>query len=81
MKQSKLVTFIILVFLLQANALTLQQAQNMMFAKNLDIVISNQEYCKKYYELSEAKSVWYPSLDASASYTGFTQKDSKYRRF
>jgi outer membrane protein TolC len=76
MKQSKLVTFIILVFLLQANALTLQQAQNMMFAKNLDIVISNQEYCKKYYELSEAKSVWYPSLDASASYTGFTQKDS-----
>ena len=47
-----------------------------MFAKNLDIVIANQEYCKKYYELSEANAVWYPSLDASASYNGFTQDNS-----
>ena len=76
MKNFKLVSLILLTFFLQANALTLQQAQNMLFARNLDIVISNQEYCKKYYELSEAKSLWYPSLDASASYTGFTEKNS-----
>ena len=47
-----------------AYPLSLPQAQNMMFFKNLDIVIANQEYCKKDYELAEAKSVWYPSVDA-----------------
>lgn len=76
MKNYKFAALILLTFLLQANSLTLQQAQKSMLANNLDIVIANQEYCKKYYELSEAKSVWYPSLDASASYAGFTQDNS-----
>ena len=74
MKQYALVALIISTSLLRANALTLGQAQNTMFAKNLDIIIANQEYCKKYYELAEANAVWYPSLDASASYNGFTQR-------
>lgn len=76
MKNCKPAVLIFVTLFLQPNALTLQQAQTMMFAKNLDIAIANQEYCKKYYELSEAHSVWYPSLDASASYTGFTEKNS-----
>ena len=70
------VVLMISAVLVQAHALTLGQAQNTMFAKNLDITIANQEYCKKYYELAEANAVWYPSLDASASYNGFTRDNS-----
>ena len=76
MKQYALVALIFAAVLSQANALTLEQAQNIMFVKNLDIVIANQEYCKKYYELAEANAVWYPSLDASAFYNGFTRDNS-----
>ena len=76
MTSSKVAILMISAVVAQAHAMTLGQAQAIMFVKNLDIVIANQEYCKKYYELAEANAVWYPSLDASASYNGFTQDNS-----
>jgi len=56
-----------------SRALTLPQAQNMMLYKNLDIIIANQEYCKKDLELEEAKSIWRPSVDLDGMY-GFQNK-------
>ncbi len=57
-------------------SLSLPQAQTMMLFQNLDINIARQEYCQKDYELSEAKSAWYPSLDASASYSYQNKKNT-----
>jgi outer membrane protein len=59
-----------------ANSLTLRQAQEMMFGKNLDLAMARQEYCQKDYELSEAKSGWYPSIDASAAYSYQNKKNT-----
>jgi len=56
--------------------LSLKQAQEIMLFKNTDIVIANQEFCKKGYEESEAKALWYPSLDVVGSYNHFTQNSS-----
>ena len=58
------------------HALSLQQAQTMMFIKNLDLAIARQEYCQKDYELAEAKSAWYPSIDAFGAYSYQTKKNS-----
>jgi outer membrane protein TolC len=58
------------------HALSLPQAQTMMFLKNLDLTIARQEYCQKDYELAEAKSAWYPSVDAFGSYSYQTKKNS-----
>ena len=58
-----------------AHPLSLPQAQNTMLFKNLDLVIANQEYCKKDYELAEAKAQWYPSVDLDGGY-GYQNKKS-----
>ena len=57
-------------------AISLQQAQTMMFFKNLDLIIDRQEYCQKDYELAEAKSAWYPSIDLFGSYAYQSKKNS-----
>jgi outer membrane protein TolC len=57
-------------------AINLQQAQTMMFFKNLDLTIDRQEYCQKDYELVEAKSAWYPSIDLFGSYAYQSKKNS-----
>ncbi|HAJ78972.1 MAG TPA: hypothetical protein DCO75_04310 [Fibrobacteres bacterium] len=70
MKQATLSCFVnifISGYFFVVSPLSLPQAQKQMLIKNLDIVIANQDYCKKDYELTEAKSVWYPSFDASGS--------------
>jgi len=59
-----------------ASELTLKRAQEMMLFRNSDMVIANQEYCKKAWEETEAKAVWYPSLDIVGSYNYFSQKNS-----
>jgi outer membrane protein TolC len=59
-----------------ASELTLQKAQELMLFRNADLVIADQEYCKKSFEESEAKAVWYPSLDVIGSYNYFSEKNS-----
>ncbi len=59
-----------------ALGLSLKQAQEIMLFKNTDIVIANQEFCKKGYEETEAKAVWYPSLDVVGSYNHVTENSS-----
>ncbi len=49
-------------------AWTLPQAQSMMLLKNIELNMARQEYCQKDYELAEAKSAWYPSIDLFGSY-------------
>jgi outer membrane protein TolC len=39
-----------------------------MFFRNLELKAARQEYCQKDYEIEEAKSVWYPSLDLFGSF-------------
>jgi outer membrane protein TolC len=59
-----------------ASELSLKKAQEFLLFRNFDLVIANQEYCKKSYEESEAKSVWYPSFDIVGNYNYFTEKNS-----
>jgi outer membrane protein TolC len=60
----------------KCHALSLSKAQEMMFSKNLDIIISSQEYCKKDMELSEANTFWYPSVDADGYYSYQNKKNT-----
>jgi outer membrane protein TolC len=59
-----------------ASELTLKKAQELMLFRNFDLVIANQEYCKKSFEESEAKAVWYPSLDVIGNYNYLSEKNS-----
>jgi outer membrane protein, adhesin transport system len=60
----------------KASELTLKKAQELMLFRNFDLVVANQEYCKKSFEESEAKAVWYPSLDVIGNYNYLSEKNS-----
>lgn len=66
----------LLVFSSGASELTLKKAQELMLFRNFDLVIANQEYCKKSFEESEAKAVWYPSLDVIGNYNYLSEKNA-----
>jgi outer membrane protein len=59
---------------LQAELLRLSDAQAQLFKNNLDILTAEAEAKKTHDELDEAYSSWWPSLDASASYSYLTEK-------
>ena len=67
MEKLLLLSFLLRANLSASNTLDLQQAQAMMFFNNIEMNIARQEYCQKDYELTEAKSAWYPSLDLFGS--------------
>jgi outer membrane protein TolC len=60
----------------QASNLTLKMAQELMLFRNSDLVIANEEYCKKSFEEEEAKAMWYPSLDVIGNYNYLSEKNS-----
>jgi outer membrane protein TolC len=60
----------------RAAELTLKKAQELMLFRNFDMVIANQEYCKESFEETEAKAVWYPSLDVIGDYNYLSEKNS-----
>jgi len=60
---------------LQAELLRLSEAQAQLFKNNLDILTAEAELRKTHDELDAANSAWWPSLDASASYSYLTEKN------
>jgi outer membrane protein, adhesin transport system len=59
-----------------ASELTLKKAQELMLFRNFDLVIANEEYCKKSFEEAEAKGVWFPSFDVVGLYNHLTDSSS-----
>jgi outer membrane protein TolC len=59
-----------------ASQLNLKKAQELLLFRNSEIVIANGDYCKKSFEESEAKALWYPSLDVVGSYAHLTDSQS-----
>lgn len=57
-----------------AEPLSLHQAQELLFKNNLDVLTAGVNLQKAHDELDEARSAWWPSLDASASYGVQTEK-------
>ena len=60
----------------RASGLTLKKAQELMLFRNFDLVIANEEYCKKSFEETEAKAIWYPSLDVIGNYNYLSEKNT-----
>jgi outer membrane protein TolC len=58
---------------LAAGPLPLTQAQGELFSNNLDILTAEADVKSAQAGLSEAKSAWLPSLDASGSYSYLSQ--------
>jgi outer membrane protein TolC len=58
----------------RSEKLTLAGAQAQLFKNNLDILTAEVELRKANDDLAEAHSGWFPSLDASASYSYLTEK-------
>ena len=56
--------------------LTLKDAQVELFKNNLDIMAAEVDLQKANDEMDVARSAWWPSLDASASYNYLTEKSS-----
>jgi outer membrane protein TolC len=59
---------------LQAEVLRLSEAQEQLFKNNLDILTAEAELRRTRDELAETNSAWWPSLDASASYSYLTER-------
>ena len=59
---------------LSAGELTLRDAQSFLIKNNYDLQAGELEIKKVNSEIAEAKSAFYPSLDASASYSYVTEK-------
>lgn len=59
---------------LSAGELTLRDAQSFLIKNNYDLQAGELEIKKVNSEVAEAKSAFYPSLDASASYSYVTEK-------
>ncbi|MBN2188080.1 MAG: TolC family protein [Chitinispirillaceae bacterium] len=77
MRRSAVVVLAVLAFLpAQGEILTLAAAQEQLFRNNLDILTAEAELRKAGSELDEAHSTWWPSLDASASYSSLTRRNS-----
>jgi outer membrane protein TolC len=57
-----------------AEPFSLHEAYGRLFKNNLDILVAEAELQKVEGEYSETRSVWWPSLDASASYNYLTEK-------
>ena len=58
-----------------AETLSLAEAQKQLFRNNLEILAAEVDLAKTKDELAESRSAWWPSLDASASYTYLTEKN------
>jgi outer membrane protein TolC len=59
---------------LVAGELTLRDAQNFLVKNNFDLQAGDVEIQKAAAEIAEAKSAFYPSLDASASFNYVSEK-------
>jgi outer membrane protein TolC len=57
-----------------AGELGLAAAQQQLLARNADMVVAQLEMRAKRAGLTESRAAWYPSLDASASYTWMSEK-------
>ena len=57
-----------------AAPLSLGSAQSQLFTNNLDVLTAQTDVQKSKDELAEARSAWWPSADASASYSYLTEK-------
>jgi outer membrane protein len=60
---------------LVAGPFSLQEAQERLLKNNLDILAAEAELQKVEAELVETRAAWWPSLDASASYTILSEKN------
>jgi outer membrane protein len=63
---------------LRAERLSLAAAQEQLFKNNLDVIAAEVEVRKAGDELAEARRAFFPSLDASASYSYLSQKNSLF---
>lgn len=59
---------------LRSKELTLRDAQNLLIKNNYDIQVSEVEIKRVTAEVNEARSAYYPSLDAVGSYSYVTEK-------
>ncbi len=74
MKTGWLMICLLAVRLAMAGPFSLKEAQAQLFKNNLDILAAEAELQKAGDEVAEARSAWWPSLDASASYNYLTEK-------
>lgn len=65
---------LLICFGLTAGNLSLHKAQEILFENNLEIAAGKEEIKKSSAELAQAKSAWYPSVDALASFNYTTAK-------
>jgi outer membrane protein TolC len=70
----KILIVLISTFPLTGGELTLRDAQSLLAKNNFDLQAGEAEIKKVTSEIAEAKSAFYPSLDASASFNYVTEK-------
>jgi outer membrane protein TolC len=78
MRGQNLILFLLAATLLRAETLTLKSAQEQLFTNNLDIITAEVEVKKANDELAEARSAWFPSLDASGSYNYLSKRNTLF---
>lgn len=72
------VLFLTAVLSLPTSALTLGEAQDILFRDNADLAMLRLESERALSQSEEAQAAWFPSLDASANY-GFTTETSRLK--